>query len=175
MSTPTISPQTWWLTGLSGAGKTTLSIALAAQLRMKGLAVCILDGDELRQGLCRDLGFSPQDRQENMRRAAQMARLINDSQIHAIVALISPTNAGRQTARAIIGPDRFIEVHVATPLSVCAARDTKGLYARALSDTQLGLTGVQAAYEAPVSPHAVIDTSVISVEDAVARLVVLRP
>lgn len=143
---------TWWLTGLSGAGKTTLAKALAASLREQGYAACVLDGDEIRQGISRDLGFSIDDREEQSRRVAEMAKILNQNEIHAIVALISPTKLGRATARTILGL-AMREVHVATPLEICMQRDAKGLYAKAAQSKHLGLTGIQTAYEIPENPE----------------------
>lgn len=143
---------TWWLTGLSGAGKSSLAQALAEQLRSQGHAVCVLDGDELRQGLSKDLGFSIEDRDEQSRRVAEMAKILNRNGIHAVVALISPTNSGRAIARAILAP-AMKEIYVATPLEICMQRDAKGLYAKAALNKHLGLTGIQAAYEIPENPE----------------------
>jgi adenylylsulfate kinase len=162
--------KTWWFTGLPGAGKTTLAQAWADQLRQQGQPAVVLDGDELRQGLTRDLGFSAEDRAENMRRVAEVAKLFNQAGTHALVALVSPTVQGRTTAKNIIGPDYFLEVFVATPLAVCQQRDPKGLYARAASQEQFGLTGVQSPYEAPECADLLIDTSQTSVADALALL-----
>lgn len=158
---------TYWLTGLSGAGKTTLAIALAQHLRTLGQAVCVLDGDALRSGLCRDLNFSAADREENMRRTAEMAKLLNGQGITVIAALISPTIAGRAAARHTIGAARFIEIYVNTPLAVCQQRDAKGLYAKARQDNTLALTGIKAPYEAPINADLCIDTSQLSLQVAV--------
>ncbi|MBK7003035.1 MAG: adenylyl-sulfate kinase [Rhodoferax sp.] len=161
---------TYWLTGLSGAGKTTLAIALAQHLRALGQSVCVLDGDELRAGLCRDLGFSVVDREENMRRTAEMAKLLNGQGITVIAALISPTTAGRAAARQIIGSAQFIEIYVNTPLAVCQQRDTKGLYAKASRDSNFALTGIKAPYEAPTDADLCIDTSQLRLQEAVERI-----
>lgn len=161
---------TWWFSGLPGAGKTTLAQALAQALRARGQAVCVLDGDTLRRGLSSDLGFSTQDRQEQGRRTAEVARVLNANQIHAIVALVSPTRQARQTARDIVGHGRFIEVFVSTPLAVCQQRDPKRLYRRAANHELLDLTGVQAPYEAPSAAEFTIDTSQTSVAQAIALL-----
>lgn len=169
---PPLQPpaMTWWFTGLPGAGKTTLAQAWAEQLRLQQRQVVVLDGDELRRGLTRDLGFSEADRNENMRRVAEVARLLNDAGIAALVALVSPTLQGRATARTIIDPERFIEVYVATPLAVCQQRDPKGLYLRAANSEQFGLTGVQSPYEMPVKAELVIDTSNTSLPAALTLL-----
>jgi adenylylsulfate kinase len=171
VTSPLSAPaMTWWLTGLPGAGKTTLAQAWAEQLRASERAVVVLDGDELRRGLTRDLGFSEADRHENMRRVAEVARLLNDTGVQAIVALVSPTRVGRASAKNIIGAGRFVEVYIATPLSVCQARDPKGLYQRAANHEQFGLTGVQSTYEAPLEAQLVIDTSQTSVPAALQAL-----
>lgn len=164
----TYAAYTWWFTGLPAAGKTTLAQALCRHLVSLGQPACVLDGDELRRGLCKDLGFSPPDREENMRRVAELARLLNESGIHALVALVSPTHSGRRNARQIAADGRFVEVYVATPLSVCQARDPKGLYARAASQPGTGLTGIDAPYDPPHLPELIVDTSLVSVDDAVA-------
>ena len=168
-----IPPQTCWLTGLPAAGKTTLAVETGVALRQHGLAVCLLDGDELRAGLCRDLGFSPADRAENMRRVAEMARLLNDQGVWVLVALVSPSVVGRETARRIIGAGRFVEVHVATPLAVCQSRDPKGLYALAKTYPDLALTGVQAPYEPPLQPDLIIHTETSATEISVQAMTAL--
>jgi adenylylsulfate kinase len=135
---PTDNVLAYWFTGLSGAGKSTLAQALAKHLRTLGQAVCVLDGDDLRTELCKDLSFSDADRAENMRSAAAMAQLLNSQGITVVAALISPLAAGRAATREVIGTDRFVEVHVNTPLEVCQQRDPKGLYARAQTTPLLG-------------------------------------
>ncbi len=166
---PVILVRTWWLTGLPGAGKTTLAQGLADSLRQLGRPAVILDGDELRRGVSRDLGFDDADRAENMRRVAEFAKLINDSGIDAVVALVSPTIQGRATARQIVGDGHFFEIHVSTPLEVCRQRDPKGLYRRA-GNEQFGLTGVQQPYELPPAPDFIIDTSKIELAEAISCL-----
>lgn len=161
---------TFWFTGLPGAGKSTLAQALAGALRERAIPACVLDGDDLRAGLCRDLGFSTADREENMRRVAHLARLLNDQGICAVVALVSPTLAGRATARRIVTPQGFFEIHVSTPLAICRQRDPKGLYARAEQDPGLALTGVGAPYELPKHPELRIDTDQTPVIEAVQQI-----
>ncbi|MFC5431669.1 adenylyl-sulfate kinase [Paraburkholderia denitrificans] len=154
-----ILPCTVWLTGLSAAGKTTLAHALAAGLVAKSMACDVLDGDVLRQTLCRDLGFSRQDRRENVRRVATRCRKLNDAGIIAIAALVSPYGADRDMARHLVGIDRFLEVFVSTPLSVCEERDPKGLYRKARAGEIPNLTGIGDVYEVPLRPDLAIDTS----------------
>lgn len=149
---------TVWMTGLSGAGKSTLSMHLRAALSARGVVAATLDGDVLRGGASRDLGFSPSDRTENVRRAAEFARLLNDQGLVVIAALITPYRRERALARAIIGASRFVEVFVSTPLAVCEARDPKGLYRLARAGGLDGMTGVGAPYERPTSPAMVVDT-----------------
>lgn len=164
------SSMTWWLTGLPAAGKTTLAQALAGRLGQLGQAVCVLDGDDLRSGLCSDLDFSSVGRDENMRRAAEIAALLNRQGIHAIVALVSPTHSGRNLARQTIGQARFVEVHLSTPLDVCEKRDFKKLYEKARLDPGFALTGLNAPYEVPDFPEVVIDSSSISIDRSIETL-----
>lgn len=166
---------TWWLTGLPGAGKTTLAQALANALRLRGEPACVIDGDELRTGLCRDLGFDEASRAENVRRAAHMARLLNDHAIHAVVALVSPAADARADAYATIGLARCKEIHVSTPLEVCEQRDPKGLYARARAHQLAQMTGVHASYDKPSAPLLRIDTSITALPLAVAHMLACRP
>jgi adenylyl-sulfate kinase len=163
-------PRVLWLTGLSGAGKTTLSEALARGLRARGEAVAVLDGDALRRGLCADLGFSPEARAENIRRAAEVARLMADAGLRVIVALISPYRHERALARGLFRPGEFAEVHVHAPLAVVEARDPKGLYARARRGEIPQFTGIDAPYEAPEQPELRIDTADCTVDEAVDRM-----
>ncbi len=168
-----ITPSTVWLTGLSGAGKSTIAGALAADLASRGARCHVLDGDTVRTGLCRDLGFSNADRAENIRRVAEVARLFNEAGLIAIVALISPLARDRQIARAICGEARFVEVHVSTSLAVCEARDPKGLYRKARAGQLPNFTGLDAPYEAPHAAALALDTAQTSLAECVARTVAL--
>ncbi len=159
-----------WFTGLSGAGKTTLARALKARLQRAGHSVQLVDGDELREGLCRGLGFSAEDRRENIRRAAEVARMAADAGAVALVSLISPFRDAREAARARIGPARFLEVHVATTLERCAERDAKGFYRQARDGQVPLMTGVTSPYEPPVKPGLALDTGSLSVDESLARL-----
>ncbi len=163
-------PMTFWMTGLPGSGKSTLATAMKTALQERGLNCCILDGDVMRQGLTRDLGFSATDRRENIRRVAEVARLLNDAGVFVVSALVSPALDDRAMARKIIGDARFREIYIATPLAVCEIRDPKGLYRRARKGEIANMTGVGSPYEIPVAPELVIDTAEVPVTDAVARM-----
>ncbi len=150
---PQTSARCIWLTGLSGAGKSSLAQVLTTQLAAQGLRYCLLDGDALRRGLNSDLGFSPADRAQSVRRTAHVARLMVDAGVTAVVALISPYRADRAAARALFAPGEFVEVFVDTPLAVCEQRDTKGLYAKARQQRITDMTGIGSDYEAPLQPE----------------------
>ncbi|MBL0225860.1 MAG: adenylyl-sulfate kinase [Geobacteraceae bacterium] len=163
-------PATLWLTGLSGAGKSTIACALERRLLDGGHAAYVLDGDNVRHGLNRDLGFSPGDRTENIRRIAEVARLLNDAGLIVVTAFISPYREDREMARSIIGEDAFLEVHVNTPIQVCEERDPKGFYKLARTGELPAFTGVSAPYEPPLEPLCSIDTARCSVDECVDRL-----
>jgi len=145
-----------WLTGLPGAGKSTIADALDHELHGLGLHTYVLDGDNLRTGLNRDLGFTPADRAENVRRVGEVAHLLFDAGLLVIVALVSPFRRDRDAVRALFDGEDFLEVWVDTPLAVCAQRDPKGLYARARAGTLPDMTGVGQTYEEPEHPHLVV-------------------
>lgn len=146
-----------WFTGLSGAGKSTLANCLEQRLHAQGVHTYLLDGDNVRQGLNRDLGFSDADRMENIRRVAEVARLMVDAGLVVIVAFISPFRAERDFARSLLAPGEFVEVFVDTPLDECERRDTKGLYARARAGSLLQFTGISSPYEPPLQPEIHLD------------------
>jgi adenylylsulfate kinase len=164
---------TLWLTGLSGSGKTTIARATERALLELGRLVYRLDGDEVRTGLCRDLGFSPDDRAENIRRVGEVARLLADAGAIVLASFISPYAAGRDAARAahVAADLPFLEAFVDCPLSVAEARDPKGLYARARAGQLRSFTGVDAPYEVPNAPEIHLRTDRQSVEDEAAVLV----
>ncbi len=159
-----------WFTGLSGSGKSTLAIALEHELARRGLQSRLLDGDNLRTGVNAGLGFTAEDRAENVRRTACVGRLFVDTGIITMAALVSPTDDLRQMARTIIGPDDFREIYVATPLAECERRDVKGLYARARRGEVKDFTGISAPFEAPEHPDLVLDTSILTIDQSIARL-----
>jgi adenylyl-sulfate kinase len=163
-------PATIWLTGLSGAGKSTLAYELEHLLLERGHPSFVLDGDNVRHHLNRDLGFSARDRRENLRRAAEVARLMNEAGLFVVTAFISPLREDRRAARDIIGAERFVEAHVSTCMSVCESRDPKGLYARARAGEIPDFTGVSAPYEAPEHPDIAVDTGKMSIVDATRAL-----
>lgn len=159
-----------WFTGLSGSGKSTLSSALARELFDRGFAVTVLDGDSMRKGLCADLGFSPEDRAENLRRLAHVAKLLSNLGVLCITATISPLIRDRETVRSIIGSDEFHEVHINSDLATCENRDPKGLYKKARSGQIPNFTGVSAPYEPPTHPAVVADTQNSSIEECLQAL-----
>ena len=166
-------PVTIWLTGLSAAGKSTLAVTLERALIDLGHACYVLDGDNVRQGLNRNLEFSHEDRTENIRMIAEVARLMNDAGLIVITAFISPYRTDRAVARAIIGSDCFREVYVSTSLSVCESRDSKGIYIKARKGQVAEFTGISSHYEQPELPDLVIDTAQLTLDQAVKRLISL--
>ena len=165
-------PISIWLTGLSGAGKSTLAFLLESQLIAKGRACYVLDGDNVRHGLNRDLGFSDLDRTENIRRIAEVSRLMNSAGLIVITAFISPLRSDREMAKAIIG-EAYREIFVSTAIEVCETRDPKGLYQKARQGLVKDFTGVSAPYETPTNPSLIIDTAVRSKEDCVSEIMQL--
>ena len=162
-----------WLTGLSGSGKSTIAIVLERELHKRGLLCRILDGDNIRSGINNNLGFSEEDRVENIRRIAEIGKLFVDTGIVTIAAFISPSNDLRQMANRIIGPENFLEIFVSTPLEECEKRDVKGLYAKARRGEIKNFTGISAPFEAPEHPVLSLDTSKISLEESVNALLKL--
>lgn len=167
-----------WLTGLSASGKSTLAAELERRLVTGGRHAYVLDGDDLRQGLCSDLGFEVEDRRENIRRVGEVARLFADAGLICIAALISPYRSERDMARRIAPPGRFFEVHVNAPLEVCEQRDPKGLYRKARAGLIQHFTGISAPYEPPLTPEIELHTERQDVPECVAiilnRMALLR-
>lgn len=162
-----------WFTGLSGSGKSTVAIALERELQKRGLLCRILDGDNIRTGINANLGFSADDRRENIRRVAEVAKLFVDTGIITIAAFVSPTEDLRKLAQHIIGKDDFKEIFISTPIEECERRDVKGLYARARRGEVKNFTGISAPFEAPQHPALNLDTSKLSLEESVAQLLQL--
>ena len=156
-----------WFTGLSGSGKSTVAIALERELHQRGLLCRILDGDNIRSGINNNLGFSPEDRVENIRRIAEVGKLFVDTGIITIAAFISPNNQLRNMASEIIGKENFVEVYISTPLEECERRDVKGLYAKARRGEIKEFTGISASFEAPENPDIKLDTSKLSLKESV--------
>lgn len=150
---------TVWFTGLSGSGKSTLAFEVEQRLIAAGRAAYVLDGDNVRFGLNRDLGFSPEDRAENIRRIGEVCRLFQDAGLVALTAFISPYASDRDAVRSMHPDGRFVEVYVNTPIEVCEARDVKGLYAKARAGEIPDFSGISAPYEPPSAPELTIDTS----------------
>lgn len=162
-----------WFTGLSGSGKSTIAIALERELQKRGLLCRILDGDNIRSGINNNLGFSEEDRVENIRRIAEIGKLFVDTGIITIAAFISPNNDIREMAANIIGKESFLEIFISTPIEECERRDVKGLYAKARHGEIKNFTGISAPFEAPANPALSIDTSKLSVEESVNKLLEL--
>ena len=160
---------TLWLTGLSGAGKTTISVALAEKLRERGVKIERLDGDTVRQSLTRDLGFSKEDRDKNIERVTFVAKLLSRNGVGVLASFISPYQAVRDQVRA--ETTNFIEVFVEAPLEVCAERDVKGMYAKAFAGEIPNFTGVSDPYEAPVSPDILVQTHLETVDESVTQII----
>jgi adenylylsulfate kinase len=159
-----------WFTGLSGAGKSTLANAVNSALFEQGLACYVLDGDNIRHGLCNDLGFSDADREENIRRIGEVAKLFLDAGVVVLTAFVSPFRADRDRARALVDAGDFIEIHCAADLGVCEQRDTKGLYARARAGEIKEFTGISSPYEDPENPELRIDTGSHDLEACVQQV-----
>jgi bifunctional enzyme CysN/CysC len=163
-------PVTIWFTGLSGSGKSTLAFALERRLMNLGKACYVLDGDNVRHGLNRDLGFSPLDRAENIRRISEVARLMNDAGLVAITAFISPFREDREMARSIIGGENFVEIHLNAKLDICEGRDPKGLYKKARTGEIPGFTGISSPYEPPEAPALCLDTGTLPIEQCLLAI-----
>ncbi|SBO44881.1 adenylyl-sulfate kinase [Cyanobium sp. NIES-981] len=159
-----------WFTGLSGSGKSTLANAVNSALFEQGLACYVLDGDNIRHGLCKDLGFSDADREENIRRIGEVAKLFLDAGVVVLTAFVSPFKADRDRVRALVPEGDFIEIHCAADLSVCEGRDTKGLYAKARSGEIKEFTGISSPYEEPETPELRVETGAQSLEACVAEV-----
>lgn len=160
-----------WMTGLSGSGKSTIALGVERELHRRGILCRILDGDNIRTGINQDLGFSEEDRRENIRRIAEVGKLFIETGIVTIACFVSPTNELRQLARDIIGKDDFREVYISTPLSECERRDAKGLYARARRGEVKDFTGISAPFEAPAHPDLNLDTSRMTLKEEVEAVV----
>lgn len=168
-------PRCIWFTGLSGSGKSTIANLLDTELHKAGRHTYVLDGDNVRQGLNRDLGFSESDRIENVRRVAEVARLMVDAGLIVIVSFISPFRAERQMARAMFETGEFVEVFVDTPIEECERRDVKGLYAKARSGTLRNFTGIDSPYEPPEAPEIRLQTITTAPEACAAQIQRLLP
>jgi adenylylsulfate kinase len=160
-----------WFTGLSGSGKSTLAHALEEELHQRGCRTYVFDGDNVRHGLCNDLGFSTDDRSENIRRIGEMAKLFVDAGVIALTAFISPIREDRERARGLFPHGDFIEVFVSCPLEVCETRDVKGLYKRARAGEIANFTGISAPYDAPDNPEITIETQDREIEACVDELI----
>lgn len=160
-----------WFTGLSGSGKSTISVALEKALHERGIHSYRLDGDNIRHGLNKNLGFSPSDRTENIRRIGEVSKLMVDAGLFVLTAFISPYLADREQVRKLVAPDQFIEIYVQANLSLCEKRDPKGLYKKARAGEIKEFTGIDAPYEAPVNPEIIVDTGALDVPASVEKIV----
>ena len=159
-----------WFTGLSGSGKSTLANALNEALYAKKFSTYVLDGDNIRHGLCKDLGFSDKDRVENIRRIGEVSNLFMNAGIITITAFVSPFEADREKVRTIVGKDDFIEIFCAANLSICEERDTKGLYKRARNGEVKDFTGISSPYEIPQNPEIILETGTLTIKDSVQQI-----
>lgn len=159
-----------WFTGLSGSGKSTLAVQLEAQLHLRGFKTYLLDGDNIRAGLNKDLTFTDEDRVENIRRIGEVAKLMLDAGVVVLSAFISPFQSDRDQVRAIIGADNYLEVFVDAPIELCEQRDVKGLYKKARAGEVKNFTGIDSPYEVPRNPDIVINTGEYSIDESIARL-----
>ena len=162
-----------WFTGLSGAGKSTVAHAVEQRLYELGCHTFVFDGDNVRHGLCGDLGFSPSDRSENIRRIGEMSKLFLEAGVIALTAFISPFVADRERVRNLVSPEDFIEIYCHCPIEVCEQRDVKGLYAKARAGEIKNFTGISAPYEPPLAPALVLHTGSQSLEDCMALVLAL--
>ena len=160
-----------WLTGLSGSGKSTIAVETQAKLFEMGCQTFILDGDNIRHGLNKDLGFSPEDREENIRRIGEVAKLFADAGVIVLTSFISPYRKDRDRARALLKPGDFIEIYVNAPLEVCEDRDPKGLYKKARKGEISEFTGISAPYEPPLNPEIEIRTDRLSVKESAQQII----
>ncbi|MFQ5345846.1 MAG: adenylyl-sulfate kinase [Mariprofundus sp.] len=160
-----------WFTGLSGAGKSTLAHAVEEKLHQQGAKTFVFDGDNVRHGLCSDLGFSDADRKENIRRIGEMARLIIEAGVIALTAFISPFRADRDRVRTLAGDGDFIEIYCRASVDECESRDVKGLYARARSGEIKAFTGISSPYEEPLNPELIVDTGSLPLDECVEQVV----
>ena len=162
-----------WFTGLSGAGKSTVANAVELRLHERGCSTFVFDGDNVRHGLCADLGFSPEDRSENIRRIGEMSKLFIEAGVIALTAFISPISSDRARVRNLVAPEDFIEIYCQCPLEVCERRDVKGMYAKARKGMIANFTGISAPYEPPEAPELVLDTANQPLEKCVAEVLAL--
>ena len=170
MENPQVTPILIWFTGLSGAGKTTLSQLLNTRLRSQGIHTLLLDGDELRSGLCSDLGFTPEARAENIRRAGEIARLLLRQGTLTLAAFMSPLRQDRALVRELVGADSFFEIYCKCAFETCATRDVKGLYQRAQQGEIKNLIGRDNPYEEPLHPDVTVDTGLLSIDESIEKI-----
>jgi adenylylsulfate kinase len=162
-----------WFTGISGAGKSTIAHTVEEHLHQAGCRTFVFDGDNVRHGLCADLGFSAPDRSENIRRIGEMSKLFIDAGIIALTAFISPFRADRARVRSLVAPEDFLEVYCHCPLEICESRDVKGLYQKARRGEIREFTGISSPYEEPEAPELVLNTGSLSVEECVSKVLAL--